>query len=190
LLRRLSPDMPPGCWVAKIKTHCLDTRMERNGYDASRSGSVARYEPSRNKRSDRREHLPNIDGRTLLARRWQQHAADIISDQGGSDISTARLFLCKRLAAISAMVEDLEAAHVRGEPIDFNVYLSMVQVQVRLSNTLGLNRRTKKVLSPRDYLASQTNGYANGHTDDEDDEAPTPRRVIRSRIIDHEDDDD
>lgn len=65
------------------------------------------------------------------------------------------------------MVEDIEAAHVRGESIDINAYLSMVQVATRLANTIGLNRRTKKVLSPQEYLASQTIEHDDGEDDDD-----------------------
>jgi hypothetical protein len=62
----------------------------------------------------------------------------------------------------------------------------MVQTAVRLSNTLGLNRRTKKVPDLQDWIAS----HSNEHAEDEDEAQPRSRRVIRSRTIEHDEDDD
>lgn len=163
--------------------------MVDDRYDASRSGEVARSAPSRDRHA-RVEFLPNVDGRTQLARRWQQFASDIVADQGGADnVSTTRLFLCKRLAAVSAMIEDVEAAHLRGEPINHELHLSMIQTSVRLANTIGLNRKTKAVPTLEEYLGNPRNGNVNGHVA-RDGELIAPRRNAQARRTRIEDDGD
>lgn len=91
-------------------------------------------------------------------------------------MSEARLHLCKRLAAVNTMIEQLEAKFIAGESIDMDKYLAMVNTAVRLSNTLGLNRRTKSIPNPRDYLQGK---YGNGNRN---------ARVRLSRTIEHDPD--
>ncbi len=106
-------------------------------------------------------------------------------------MSTARLFLCKRLAAISAMIDEHESNYITSKTIDVNEYIALVQTSVRLSNTLGLNRRTKKVQSLDEYIAANYgNGDTNGHAHDVDDDDEAPRRVRRIRTIDADDEAD
>jgi hypothetical protein len=162
--------------------------MERRASNPSRELLTQRSAAARARTTNRDIYLPGVDGRSTVARRYHDITIAVISDQGGLDnMSELRLHLCKRAAAVNTMIEQLEARLVAGEPIDQDKYVSLIQASIRLSNTLGLNRRTKKVLSPRDYLASQTNGYAE---DEDEDEASTPRRVIRSRVIEHDDGED
>jgi hypothetical protein len=88
-----------------------------------------------------------------MARRWRDITLAIISDQGGlENISEARQHLVRRLAAITSMLEETEAKYVRGEPIDTDAYLSMVNTATRLSNTIGLNLRTKRVPDLGEYI--------------------------------------
>lgn len=119
----------------------------------ARTATASRNAPARLRLSANQEYLPNVDGRSVLARRWRDVAANLISDQGGIEaVSTARLHLIKRLAGITSMLEEVEAKYVRGEPIDMDAYLAMVNASVRLSNTIGLNRKTKQVPDLQEYL--------------------------------------
>ena len=145
--------------------------------------------PARNKRSDRVKFLPRVDGRTLMARRWQELATNLIIDQGGEDhCSSAKLILVKRLAAVGAMLEEFEARYISGDAIDIDKYISLSQLAARLANSIGLSRKARTVPELSDYIASQ--GYASGLDDEQ------PRRGNRerlSRTIEHdaeEDDDD
>lgn len=134
---------------------------------------VARSAPARSTRtrvSNHHELLPGVDGRTLVARRFRDLCANFISDQGGADqISEARLHLVRRLSAITAMIEELEAKYVRGESIDMDGYLSMVNTATRLSNTVGLNRKSKQVPDLDAYLRNRR-PTAIEHDDAEDDD--------------------
>ena len=73
------------------------------------------------------------------------------------------------------MLEDQEAAHIQGQDVDFDAYVSLVQVAVRLSNTIGLNRKQKNVPSLDEYLGSKVKGNA---------------RATRARIDPDDDDED
>lgn len=84
-------------------------------------------------------------------------------------MSTARLFLCERLAAVSAMIEEIEGNYVAGKKIDTDAYLAMVNTAVRLSNTLGLNRRAKSVPDLGEYINGRRSRVVE-HDDAEDDD--------------------
>lgn len=83
-------------------------------------------------------------------------------------MSTARLFLCKRLAALSAMIEEIEGKYVAGKKIDTPEYLSLVQTATRLSNTIGLKRRSKAIPNLDEYLKGNRSHLIE-HDDGEDD---------------------
>lgn len=70
-------------------------------------------------------------------------------------MSEARLHLVRRLAAITSMLEEIEAAHVRGEAIDTDAYLAMVNTATRLSNTIGLARKQREVPDLDSYLRNR-----------------------------------
>jgi hypothetical protein len=115
-----------------------------------------------------------------VARRYHDITIAVISDQGGLDnMSELRLHLCKRAAAVNTLIEQMEARIVAGEPIDQDKYVSLIQASIRLSNTLGLNRKAKAVPDLDDYLRSK--GYST---------EPQSRRVIRGQVIEPDEDDD
>jgi len=91
-------------------------------------------------------------------------------------MSTARLFLCKRLAAVSAMIEEIEGKYVAGKKIDTAEYISLVQAATRLSNTIGINRRAKDITPPS--------------LDEIENEYGSRRSNGRVRLIEHEEEDD
>lgn len=159
-----------------------DSRSTRNG--AGKVGLITT--PARSKRSDRVQFLPRVDGRTLMARRWQELASNLIGDAGGADhVSTAKMILLKRLAATAAMLEEIEARYISSAPVDVQEYIALSQLAARLANSVGLSRKARQVPDLNEYLASRN--YANGHTNDEGDVPPRHRRVIRGRIIEHDD---
>ena len=109
-------------------------------------------------------------------------------------MSTARLFLCKRLAAISAMIDEHESNYITSKRIDVNEYIALVQTSIRLSNTLGLNRRAKKIPDLKDYIArnypQQTYHTHNDVDDDDDNDAPRGRVRRTRHTIDGDDEAD
>ncbi|MGE3992945.1 hypothetical protein [Pseudorhodoplanes sp.] len=83
-------------------------------------------------------------------------------------MSEARLHLVRRLAAVTSIIEDMEAAHVRGESIDMDAYLALVNASVRLSNTIGLSRKSKQVPDLDSYLRNRQPRLIE-HSEDDDD---------------------
>jgi hypothetical protein len=115
------------------------------------------------------EFLPGIDGRTLMARRWQELATNLIVDQGGEEsCSTTKLILLKRLAATAAMLEELEARYISSDPIDIDKYISLSQLAARLANTIGLARKAKSVPDLGEYINGRRSRVIE-HDDAEDD---------------------
>lgn len=140
--------------------------MERHRLNGSRD--VARTAPERPS-NIRKRYMPSVDGRTHAAKRWAEVCSNLISDQGGLDnVSEARLHLVRRLAAVTSIIEDMEAAHVRGESIDMDAYLALVNASVRLSNTIGLSRKSKQVPDLDSYLRNRQPRLIE-HSEDDDD---------------------
>jgi len=71
---------------------------------------LQRKAQARSRVSNGHELLPNVDGRSLVARRYRDIMSAIASDQGGVDrLSEARLQLIRRFAAAACLAEQLEA---------------------------------------------------------------------------------
>src|ERR1700733_98422 len=88
--------------------------------------------------------LPDIDGRSMIARRYRDIASQIVSDQGGSDLcSESRLQLIRRFAAASVLAEELEAKLARGEQIDVSEHALLCSTLTRLASRIGVERRSK-----------------------------------------------
>jgi hypothetical protein len=117
---------------------------------------VRRHKPEHRSRvSNNADLLPNIDGRSALARRYRDIANAIILDMGGLNrCSEARLQLIRRFAAAACIAEEREAALVRGEKIDITEHAVLCSTLVRIGQRVGINRVPKPVPSPLDYAAS------------------------------------
>jgi hypothetical protein len=90
--------------------------------------------------------LPNVDGRSLVARRFKDIAQAVLSDQAGPDnCSAARLQLIRRFAAAAVMAEQLEAKLANGEEIDISAHAQLLSTLVRLAQRIGLSRRMKDI---------------------------------------------
>jgi hypothetical protein len=71
-----------------------------------------RKKTARNRVSNHYDLLPNVDGRSLVARRYRDISNAILVDQGGLDqCSESRLQLIRRFAAAAVIAEQLEANH-------------------------------------------------------------------------------
>ena len=116
--------------------------------------------------TNHKDLLPGLDGRTGAARRFRDLVNSYIADMGGLDrCSEIRLGLLRRLAATTVQAEMLEARMVNGEAIDIATLCTLASTTVRLSQRLGLERRTRDVTpSLNQYLAGRT-APANGGAD-------------------------
>ena len=108
---------------------------------------------ARSRVTNHKDLLPNIDGRSLIARRYRDIVAAVIGDQGGLDrMAEARLQLCRRFAACSVLAEAMEARLVNGEALDIGEYSQLTSTMVRVAHRIGINRTAKDITPhPLDY---------------------------------------
>ena len=111
--------------------------------------------------SNGRDVLPNIDGRSVIARRYRDITSAILVDQGGADqCSESRKQLVRRFAAAAVLAEQLEAKLARGEVIDIAEHATLSSTLVRLAQRIGIDRRAKNITPTlADYLAARRDQY-------------------------------
>jgi hypothetical protein len=109
---------------------------------------------NRSRVSNGQDVLPDVDGRSIVARRYRDISAQIISDQGGTDrMSEARLQLVRRFAAAAVVAEQMEARLANGEAIDISHHALLCSSLCRLSAKIGINRIAKDITPTlKDYL--------------------------------------
>jgi hypothetical protein len=109
---------------------------------------------ARSRLSNGREVLPDVDGRSLVARRYRDIVCAIASDQGGAEqLSEARLQLIRRFSAACVLAEQMEARLARGEQINIQEYSLLVSTIVRVAQRIGINRVPREVApSLAEYL--------------------------------------
>jgi hypothetical protein len=94
-----------------------------------------------------RDFLPDVDGRSLIARRYRDIVSAIVTDQGGADqITEARLQLVRRFSAAALLAELLEAKLANGEEIDIAEHALLSSTMVRVAQRIGINRVPKPVV--------------------------------------------
>jgi hypothetical protein len=89
--------------------------------------------------------LPNVDGRSPIARRYRDIATAIAADQAGASCSEARKQLIRRFAAAAVLAEQLEARLANGEQINISEHALLVSSMVRISRQIGVNRIAKDI---------------------------------------------
>ena len=109
---------------------------------------------ARSRVTNGRDLLPNVDGRSAIARRFRDIVAQLAADQGGVDrLSEARLQLVRRFAAAAVLAEAMEAKLARGEAIDLQDHALLSSTLVRLAQRIGIDRRAKTVVPDlHDYI--------------------------------------
>ena len=98
--------------------------------------------------------LPDVDGRSAIARRYRDIVAAILIDQGGvAECSEQRKQLIRRFAAASVLAEQLEAKLANGEEINVERHALLCSTMVRVARQIGVNRVAKDVTpSVDEYL--------------------------------------
>jgi hypothetical protein len=92
--------------------------------------------------------LPNVDGRSLIARRYREIADAILIDQGGAErCSESRVQLIRRFAAAAVMAEQMESKLAHGEEIDIQQHALLCSTLVRVGQRIGIDR-VPRDLSP------------------------------------------
>ena len=107
--------------------------------------------------SNGRDVLPDVDGRSVLARRYRDIMGAVVSDQGGAEhLSEAQLQLIRRFSAASMLAEQLEARLAQGEQVNIQEYSVLVSTLVRVAQRIGIERRAKNVTpSLNQYLSDK-----------------------------------
>jgi hypothetical protein len=126
-------------------------RPKRNGA----SKPLKSYHKSRV--SNGRDILPDVDGRSLIARRYRDIASALLADSAGAaECSEARKQLIRRFAAAAVLAEQLEAQLARGEKIDISEHALLCSTLVRVARQIGVDRIAKNI-SPTlsDYFKSE-----------------------------------
>jgi len=102
---------------------------------------AARKAYARSRVSNGRDVLPEVDGRSLVARRYRDIVSAILADQGGSDrCSESRKQLIRRFAAAAVLAEQLEAKLANGATIDLGEHALLCSTLVRVAHRIGLGR--------------------------------------------------
>lgn len=90
--------------------------------------------------------LADIDRRTAAYRRTCELIESIEGDLGGTDrLTVGERQIVQRAAVTGALIEDLEARWLKGEPIDPALYCTLGNAQRRLFEAVGLRRRARDV---------------------------------------------
>jgi hypothetical protein len=99
----------------------------------------------------------SLDGRTIVAKVFDQLVAAIHADLGGRDQLTAiELALVEAFAGSSVALNHLNTRILTGAEIDTMIamHAQAISAMVRVASRLGLQRRAKPVSSLTEYLAS------------------------------------
>jgi hypothetical protein len=122
--------------------------MPETSFDSSAGRAVVERRPSkqRSRLTNGKDLLPDIDGRSAMARRFKDITAAVVTDQGGiGACSESRLQLVRRFAAAAVLAEQMEAALVRGEQIDITEHAVLCSTLVRIAQRIGINRIARDV---------------------------------------------
>jgi hypothetical protein len=121
---------------------------------ADRHRQEVRKPRARSRVTNGRDVLPNIDGRSTVARRFHDIVSAVIVDQGGIDrCSESRLQLIRRFAAAAVIAEQMESHLANGEEIDVSQHALLCSSLVRLAQRIGIDRRARNITpSLPDYL--------------------------------------
>jgi hypothetical protein len=100
--------------------------------------------------------LADLDGRTRAAQMVGRTIAAIEGDLGGNDhLSTGEQQIIKRAALTGAMLEDMAARWLLGEPVDPALYATLSNAERRSLEAVGLKRRARDITPTlREYLAT------------------------------------
>jgi hypothetical protein len=122
---------------------------------ADRAAVERRSSKQRSRMTNGTALLPDIDGRSAIARRFKDITSAILADQGGAEqCSETRLQLVRRFAAAAVLAEHLESRLANGEQIDIQEHALLCSTLTRLAQRIGTERRQRDVTpSLQQYLA-------------------------------------
>jgi hypothetical protein len=109
-------------------------------------------EPLENTTSKRRRNthrlvtFETLDRRCVAYRETKRLIDEIEGDLGGADrLSTGERQLVQHGAVLGAVLTDMEARWMAGQPLDPTTYCTVVNAQRRVFESIGLRRRPRDV---------------------------------------------
>jgi hypothetical protein len=117
---------------------------------------VSRKSHARSRVTNGGDLLPDVDGRSIVARRYRDIMSAILVDQGGAGrCSESRIQLIRRFSASAVLAEMMEARLANGEAIDISEHALLCSSLVRLASKIGINHVPRDITpSVADYVAS------------------------------------
>ena len=85
-----------------------------------------------------------MHGRSVLARRYRDILAQLVSDLGG-DPSEAQSIIARRATTLAVWCEQTEAKAAAGEALNVTEFTAATNALRRLLNDLGLERRMRDI---------------------------------------------
>ena len=96
------------------------------------------------------DFLAEVDGRSLIARRFHEVSSALIHDLGGdAAVTEAQRQLVRRATALAVQAELMDVRLANGESFDLDLYSKAANTLNRILTTLGLRRLAKDVTSGR-----------------------------------------
>ena len=116
----------------------------------------------RSRITNHKDLLPDIDGRSLVARRYRDIASQVVADQGGLEqVSEARAQLIRRFAAAAVLAEQMESKLANGEEINIQDHALLCSTLVRVAQRIGIDRRARTIVPDlKDYLEGRATKVA------------------------------
>ncbi|SHF60540.1 hypothetical protein SAMN02745157_2524 [Kaistia soli DSM 19436] len=89
--------------------------------------------------------LPGVDGRSASARRYRDLMKEFTGELGGEGIMTEPMrALVRQAAAVTVEAEKMQAAIVRGDPVDTEQLVRVTNTLARLMNLLKTKAKAAK----------------------------------------------
>jgi hypothetical protein len=155
----MSPDLRTLATTTVKRMSTMDARAS-----TASNSTVAAFKPVKGrvkrKHTAKRPKLisrAEIDGRTVVAQRFDAIAAGIAADLGGEhQLSTVMKHLVEGFAGIAVHVGNINARLLLGEQIDVVEHSQVISSMVRVASRIGLHRVAREVQSLDDYLQQPT----------------------------------
>ena len=117
--------------------------VSRKGIPDGSPRLVPRKASARSRVSNGADILPDVDGRSAVARRYHDIAVQIIADMGGaSQCAEARLQLIRRFAAAAVLAEQMEARLANGHSINITDHALLSSTLVRFGAAHNPRRKS------------------------------------------------
>jgi hypothetical protein len=144
--------MIPSMTVEIVAGKSADKRPAAGGCRPCDAPEVAPRK-GRSRISNGRDLLPDVDGRSVIARRYRDIASAILIDQGGADrCSESRTQLIRRFAAAAVLAEQLESKLANGAEIDVQEHALLCSTLTRLAQRIGIDRVARNITTFGDLM--------------------------------------